>query len=241
VRRELAVLAVAMALPTVAAAVYFVGLASTGAEPGSNSYLQTAYSASKIVQFLLPVVWLAIADRTALRLQRLSIRDVGLGLAFGIVVALGILALYYGWLTGSPLLAGLPGAVHAKLVEFGAATPLRFWLFAGFICVIHSLLEEYYWRWFVYGRLRHCRVPRALALVLGGLAFMGHHVVILGVYFPGRFWPAVAPFSLGIAVGGIVWAWLYERSGSIVGPWLSHLTVDAALMVVGYELVFGGS
>jgi hypothetical protein len=241
VKRELWVLAFAMLLPTVSAAGYFVGLGSESmTEPRANPLFQAAYGGSKVIQFLLPVVWLAATDRSALGFQRLTSRGVGLGAAFGLAAAALILGLYYGRFAGSPLFEGVAANVRAKVTEFGAATPGRYIALAAFIALIHSLLEEYYWRWFVYGRLRHCQVPRSAALILSGLAFMSHHVVILGVYFPGRFWPAVMPFSLGVAVGGIVWAWLYERSGSILGPWLSHLIVDGVLMVVGYDLVFGG-
>jgi membrane protease YdiL (CAAX protease family) len=230
------VLAAAMVLPTVAAAGYFVGLSS---DESAEPYFRLAYGGSKAVQFLLPVVWLSIADRTALKRPRLSFRGVPTGLIFGVVVAASVLALYQGWLAGSPLFAGLPAAVRAVVSKHRAATPAGYLLLAVFLAVVHSLLEEYYWRWFVYGRLRHCHVPRLPALVLAGLAFMGHHVVILGVYFPGRFWPAVLPFSLGVAVGGVFWAWIYERTGSILGPWVSHFLVDSALMAVGYDLVFG--
>lgn len=44
-------------------------------------------------------------------------------------------------------------------------------------------------------------------------------------------------FSVSVAVGGVFWAWLYDRSGSLLGPWLSHLLVDAAIFTVGYGLV----
>jgi uncharacterized protein len=43
-------------------------------------------------------------------------------------------------------------------------------------------------------------------------------------------------FSLSVAVGGAFWAWLYQRTGSLYGPWLSHLLVDAAIFLVGYDL-----
>ena len=36
-----------------------------------------------------------------------------------------------------------------------------------------------------------------------------------------------------IALGGIIWAWQYDRAKSLLGPWLSHLVVDAFLMIVG--------
>ena len=61
--------------------------------------------------------------------------------------------------------------------------------------------------------------------------------LILGTYF-GWTSPATWLFSLAIAIGGAAWAWLYHRSGSLVGPWLSHLLVDAAIFVIGYHLVF---
>jgi membrane protease YdiL (CAAX protease family) len=39
-------------------------------------------------------------------------------------------------------------------------------------------------------------------------------------------------------VGGMVWAWLYWRTGSIYAPWLSHLLIDAAIFTAGYDLLF---
>jgi membrane protease YdiL (CAAX protease family) len=163
---------------------------------------------------------------------------VPLGITFGLLVAGLIVSLYHFWLGTSPAFAGLPDLVREKVAKMGAASPAAYLRLTVFLSVLHSLLEEYYWRWFVYGRLR-LHIHRTVAMILAGLAFMGHHVIILSGYFPGRFWEAVLPFSLAIAVGGIVWAWLYERSGSLLGPWLSHLIVDAALMAVGYQLAFG--
>ena len=107
---------------------------------------------------------------------------------------------------------------------------------AGFIVLTHSLLEEYYWRWFVFGRLRKF-LSFGRAAAASGLAFMAHHVVILGVYLPGHFWSGVVPFSLAIAVGGAVWAWLYQRADSVYPPWLSHAIVDGALFVIGWDLL----
>jgi len=45
--------------------------------------------------------------------------------------------------------------------------------------------------------------------------------------------------AAGVAVGGLVWSWQYERQNSIAGAWLSHLLVDAAIMYIGYGLLFG--
>src|SRR5262249_60465007 len=111
-------------------------------------------------------------------------------------------------------------------------------LFGVFLSVAHALLEEYYWRWFVFGRLRRLLtfIPAAL---LSSLAFMSHHVIILAMFFPGRFWQMAVPLSACVGMGGVVFAWLYERAGSIYAPWLCHVFIDAAVMAVGYDLVFG--
>ena len=124
-----------------------------------------------------------------------------------------------------------------KLEGFGLATPAGFVLLTVFLALIHSLLEEYYWRWFVFGWLRRL-LPLLPALLLSSVAFMSHHVIILAVFFPGQFWTATVPFSLAIAGGGFVWAWLYDRTGSLYAPWLSHLIIDLAIMAVGYDMVF---
>jgi CAAX protease family protein len=98
------------------------------------------------------------------------------------------------------------------------------------------LLEEYYWRWFVFGRLRR-HLAFAPAAALSSLAFMSHHVIVLSVYLPGYFWVAVVPLSLCIAAGGCMWAWLYEQTRSIYAAWLSHLLIDAAIFAIGYDLL----
>src|SRR5690606_17666993 len=103
--------------------------------------------------------------------------------------------------------------------------------------LVHSLAEEYYWRWFVFAQLRRI-IPLAPAIGLSSLAFMAHHVIVVGSYLRDN--PlAMIFFSLSVAVGGAVWAGLYQRSGSLVGPWLSHLLVDAGIMIVGYDLIWG--
>jgi uncharacterized protein len=232
------VLAGAMVLPTLTAWVYFVALSpGTATDPHVNPLLLAAYAFSKVVQFGLPVAWMWFAEPAALRPRPPTRRGMVAGVVFGLAVGALAFALYYGVLAGLSLFREVPARLRSKVAEFGIANPAGFVAFAAFIAVAHSGLEEYYWRWFVFGRLRRY-VPVGVAAVVSGLAFMGHHVVVLDVYFPEYFWVAVVPFALCIAVGGTAWAWIYQRSGSLLGPWASHMLVDAALMAIGYELLF---
>ncbi len=158
-------------------------------------------------------------------------------LIFGSAVAVLMLAVYFGGLRGSSLLAQTPARLQAKLQEVNMATPASYAFLAVFVVAAHSWLEEYYWRWFVFGGLRQF-MPLVPAMIVSSLAFMAHHVIVLYVYLPGRFLGAALPFALAIAVGGAMWAWLYERGGSLAPPWLSHLMVDAAIFAIGWDLLW---
>jgi hypothetical protein len=237
VKREPLVLAFALVFPSLMAWLYFV-VASPGADAThANPVMQWLYAAGKLVQFGLPVLWIVFIDPSSLRFTRPKTAGLRSGLVFGLLVASIAFAIYQFTLANSPLMDGVGQRIRAKLAEFDVDTPIRFLVLAGFLAGINSFLEEYYWRWFVFGRLRRW-APLVAAIPLSSLGFMGHHVIVLSVYFPERLLTAVLPFSLAIAVGGAAWAWIYYRAGSIIGPWLSHLIVDLAIMTIGYDLAF---
>ncbi len=214
--------------------LYFVVLA---ADP-ENSWLLQAYSAGKLLQFPFPLVYVFLFHRHRFPQPRRSAGGIGLGVAFGVLVGLFIVGAYWGWLKHSDLIARTPANLWDKVRGFGLATPLGFLFLGIFICLIHSGLEEYYWRWFVFGWMNDY-LPTWLAILLSSVAFMLHHVVVLWVYFPDHFWSVAVLFSLFVAVGGGVWAWIYGRSGSLWGPWISHVLADVAILIVGYDLIRG--
>jgi membrane protease YdiL (CAAX protease family) len=146
-------------------------------------------------------------------------------------------ALYFGLLRDSSLLRIHPDALRQKLAEFGLETPARFLLFAVLISVAHSLLEEYYWRWFLFGRLRR-HMPATAAAGLSSAGFLLFHLIDLDRLFPGRFWMLSLPLGLCVGVGGLMWCALYQRSRTVASPWVSHLLVDLAMFAVGYDLCF---
>jgi membrane protease YdiL (CAAX protease family) len=235
--RALAVwLAVAMALPTVAAWLYFVVLAG---EPVAR----WMYLSSKAVQFALPVCvlwklygWTGLQGPSAAPPRRLL--SLALGAASGLVIGGAGLGLYFGLLRGQPQLTAAAGPIAQKMADFGIDSPGTFLLLAVFLSGIHSWLEEYYWRWFVFARLTDY-LPAWLANLLSSLAFAAHHVIVLAAYF-GASSLGTALGSLAVAIGGALWAWQYRATGSLTGPWLSHLLIDAAIMAIGYDLAFAG-
>ncbi len=76
------------------------------------------------------------------------------------------------------------------------------------------------------------------AALISSLAFMAFHVIDLAMFFPGRFLTLALPLAVCVGIGGAAWCWLYQRTGSLYAPWLSHLVMDAAIFAVGYDLAF---
>jgi membrane protease YdiL (CAAX protease family) len=217
--------------PTFATWLYFIQLAGTG-------WAMAAYSATKIVQFSFPALWIwtVARKRTAGRMPALPAKGRGLILAVvsGAVVLALVVGLWRPIVAASPAFERAPAAVSEKVASFGIDSGLKFFLLAAFYSVIHSFLEEYYWRWFVFGRLRR-GLPFSTAAVVSSLAFTAHHVLVVG-YFLGSFGLLTLLVSLVVTAAGLLWAWLYERTGHLAGPWISHALADAALMWVGYQM-----
>lgn len=235
---RLALLVVAALLPTLAAWLYFVVWAHT-------PWMRVLYVASKVVQGALPLVgwWVLKMERRPLRGYAAEWRPSAArsgaalaGLLSGGAMAAAVLLAFAG-----PLPAWLPldeatTRIHRLLVDFDAATPLRYLWLALALSVAHSLFEEYYWRWFLLGQLA-LRLPFAAALPLASLAFASHHWIVVDSFLGGEHRFTTTVLTLMVAAGGGLWGWLFRRHRSLVAPWLSHLLVDGALMAVGWQLV----
>ena len=224
------VVGLAMVYPTVLTLAYFVLLADH-----ARGWQQGVYGVGKGVQFLLPVAWVVLVERSRLDWARPKGSGVFGGLAFGGAVALGLFLLHEAVLHPTGLAANLGDQVARKVMGFVGDTGAAYLALSAFYCFAHSLLEEYYWRWFVFGRLRRwCRVSHAA--VISSVGFMAHHVVILALFL-GWDSPLTYLGSLGVGVGGLYWAWLYCRTGSLYASWLSHLVVDAGIFAIGWQIL----
>jgi hypothetical protein len=229
-RGDPAALLFALVFPTLVTVLYFVVLAK---HPGP---LQLgAFVLGKFIQFAFPAVWVVWFQRTKIGWMRPRASHVAAGAALGLVLLAAALALHFFALKPAGVFDKAADSIREKVTGMGASNPPRYVVMAFFYCVIHSLLEEYYWRWFVFGQLRRLTSLPA-AVLISGLGFMAHHVCVLAVYF-GWESPWTYVLSLAVAVGGFLWAWMYEKTGSLYGIWASHALVDTAIFIVGYDLV----
>ncbi len=232
-RANLAAIIFAIIFPTIVTLAYFVILADQPA-----SIQQGAYGIGKVIQFGFPAVWVFLVLRERLVVKGPTRRGLGIGLGiglgFGILIAAAMLGLALGYLKPIGFFDEPVIAIRSKIESLGLNSVAKYAAVGLFYAICHSLMEEYYWRWFVFRRLRDfVSIPTAISI--SSLGFMAHHVILLAVYF-GWDSPATYVFSAGVAIGGAVWAWLYQRSESLYGPWLSHMLVDTAIFVIGFDL-----
>jgi membrane protease YdiL (CAAX protease family) len=225
---HLGALGAAIAFPTAATYLYFVVLSGRPA-------MSVLYGASKVLQFAFPLAWVVLVQRKRPALRRPELPDLAWGGGLGLLIVAVALAAYYGYFKHSPYLAEAPTFVAAKVRDMKLLTPGWYLSFALFLAVPHALLEEYYWRWFAFGQLRRI-TPLGLAVVASSLGFMAHHVIVIQQLLHGP-WALSLFFAACVAIGGAAWAWLYQRRGSLYGPWISHFFVDAAIMYIGYDLI----
>ena len=225
-RRTWLVLLPAILIPALAALFYFVWLKDSEAA-------QPVYGGAKLFILVWPVAaTLFILQRPLggkLRPMALHLRAIPLGLLIGLGIAALIAALMATPL--GHLVKSATGPMEEKVNSLGIQE--HFILFAVCLSLFHSLLEEYYWRWFVYGNLRTV-ISRPAAHAIAAVGFSLHHIVVTSQFFP-LHWALV--FSAAVGIGGFFWSWLYQRQGTLAGAWASHAVVDAALMTVAYTML----
>lgn len=227
---EAVLLGMAMLWPSGLVWLYWIAL-----DGAPVPWPQAAYIVGKLVQFSLPLVGLWLARQWPRWLPRPTWVDAVVGLVWGLAVAGGMLGLHGLWLKPAGLLTEASGAIARKAAHLGLSTPAHFAAAGLFYALVHSLLEEYYWRWFVFGQLRRA-LSLAAAAGLSGMAFGAHHFLLVGTFF-GVASPGTWLLGLAVIVGGVVWAVIYERRGSLYACWVSHAVIDAAIFAVGYDLV----
>ena len=126
------------------------------------------------------------------------------------------------------------GSIRERSVHLGILA--NYWAFSVFLSLVHSLLEEYYWRWFLYGRLQQIVKPLPAA-ILSSLGFGAHHVVITGQLMN---WPLGVLCGTGIALGGVIWSLQFNHHRTLLAPWVSHAIVDFTVMAIGYRVLTMG-
>lgn len=217
----------AMVVPLLGSLIYFVWFPE-------GAIGQTAYTCTKLFTLIYPVLFLGWIGRKGLAPQK---GTRGKAVLWGLVSGVAISLIGIGLMLSpmGALVRESSSAVTDRAKDLGFLE--HYLLFAVFISLLHSLLEEFYWRWFVYGQLRE-KVSQGWAHLLAALSFAAHHLVVTLQFFPA---PLALFLAFCVAIGGLIWSWMYEKHGGLLGCWVSHLVVDVLLMAIGYQLIQAGA
>lgn len=179
---------------------------------------------------LLPVVWYLKVDRQHLHFPKPTRHGMGAAVISGAVIFAAMLLAYHFAKAYVPI-----EPLRDKAAATGFNNMATYIAMFVYIIVINSLIEEYVWRWFVFSKLE-VLLPGWLAVVVAGLCFTVHHIFALAAWVPGTINVLAC---VGVFIGGTTWSWLYLRYRSIWPGYVSHVFADAAIFIMGWELIFG--
>jgi membrane protease YdiL (CAAX protease family) len=225
-RRRWLVLVPALVIPFIASFFYFVLFPGTAFGNGFYKGVKVFLLVWPIVATIL-ILKVKMIDRSREKRHLASMMP---AVGFGLLVV----GLLFFLLEATPLgliLDDNRDRIAGRIRDLGVAD--HFLWFALFVSFFHAALEEFYWRWFVFGLAQKVmRLP--LAYLVASAAFASHHVVVLSQFFPIA-WALVLGACVGI--GGAMWCWLSYRYNSLYGAWVSHMVIDLGLMWVGWEVL----
>jgi len=236
---EWAALLFAMTFPTCVSFLNFIVFGS-----GMPEMQQIVYSSGKVLQFLFPLIWVLgfCGERFDWRFWRHCRsftpevkRGICEALIFGVLLITAAVGGYELLFKSFEVFQNAAGKINEQLDKIGI---VGFWPYVMMTLLFsfpHAFLEEYYFRWFVFGRLRR-KMTFAPAMLISSLSFSAHHLIVMGVYFGwDNPWAYFLAFSTGF--GGAIWCWIYERSGSLLCIWIAHVLADIAVFWTGWLII----
>ncbi|MBI2558718.1 CPBP family intramembrane metalloprotease [Candidatus Woesearchaeota archaeon] len=216
-----------MAVPFASSFFYFLIFNETKS-------IQVLYALTKLFIIVWPIFAAYCIIKSGIPLSKLlSIKKKSFfaGIAYGLTIAAlitGLMQTAFG-----EIVLQYSNKITHKTEIFGFAG--YYWVFAIFLSMIHSFMEEFYWRWFVFGNLAKI-MGLVQAQLSSSAAFSLHHFII-SIYFFGAWLGSI--FGAIVFLGGIVWCRLFRKDGSLISVWVSHLLIDIGIMSVGHKIIFG--
>ena len=124
--------------------------------------------------------------------------------------------------------------IAEKLTQNAGVTADNFLFVSLYISFVNSLLEEFFFRGFVFTNLKQLRSGR-FAYLFSSILFAAYHVAMMTDWFEPV---AFAVVMAGLFAGGIIFDFLNEKSGTVYPSWFVHMFANFAINTVGF-ILFG--
>lgn len=153
----------------------------------------------------------------------------------GLILSVGLgVGLYAVILGGYFILAPFFdfSAIAGSLTENAGVTKDNFLFVSLYISFVNSLLEEFFFRGFLFSNIKP--VSRGGAYLFSSVVFALYHVAMMLGWFSPLLFVLV---MLGLTVGGAIFNYLNEKLDTIYCSWLVHMFANFAINTIGFLLL----
>lgn len=187
-------------------------------------------SAIKVSLFLFLPLFYTLYNREVLFKELFRFQKKGFLIALLLGVGLYLLIVgAYALLQGAFDFSQIAGT----LTESTGVDKDNFLLVALYISFVNSLLEEFFFRGFVFLNMKKLGYRR-VAYLFSALVFAVYHVAMMIGWFDIWLFLLV---MLGLFVGGVIFNYLNEKHNTIYTSWFVHMFANFAINTIGYMLL----
>lgn len=186
---------------------------------------------SKIILFIsIPIYYIKrvednnLRDGFNLKVDKQRLR---LGFLFGVISFLVIILAFY-------LCRELIDLNHiaSEMREKANITPSIFVFVAIYVVFGNSLLEEFFFRGFIFLNL-YRKGYRFLAYIFSSFLFALYHIAIFATWFS---LPILLLCLFGLVSVGFIFNWLNTKSDNFLNSWIVHIFADIAIIIIGFKM-----
>jgi len=213
--------------------ILMTALLCCGAMALVDGVLRPAYAVKSAIKILL---FLGAPLLLSLRFHEISCLSLLQFPKKGFLTALGLGAAVYGIILGGYFLVR-PffdfSSIAGKLTQNAGVTKENFLYISLYISFVNSLLEEFFFRGFLFTNLQQLSTRR-FAHGFSAVTFAAYHVAMMLGWFS---LPLFLLVMAGLTVGGLIFNYLNQRLGTVYISWLVHMCANFAINTIGFILL----
>ncbi|WP_210470650.1 CPBP family intramembrane glutamic endopeptidase [Sporosarcina sp. 6E9] len=182
---------------------------------------------AKIILFLvIPLIVFRKTKLTFLELKKTGRTSLRIAFFSGLVIMFVIIAAFILLMPSIDI-----DSLLLDLNERAGVTASVFPFVALYILIGNSLLEEFFFRGLLPSFFKH----KFYRLLIPSLLFAVYHIAI---FLPWFSLPILLLAVIGLWVGGFIFQWVNERSGTILPSWIIHMFADIGVLLVGVYIFY---
>lgn len=122
--------------------------------------------------------------------------------------------------------------IARQIAEGNVLTPATIIAVGFYIIFFNSLLEEFFFRGFIFLNLYELK-HKKMAYLYSGILFGIYHIGIFKTWFNDQ---VIALSLMGLIVIGLVFGRLNTHNHNILNSWIAHALADLAIMLIGLSM-----